>query len=262
MDCQMPTMDGYTATRRLRSREFEMLPRVQGTPIVAMTASAIQGDRERCERSGMDDYLSKPVKKPSLERMLVRWAIEGRRKREELEKHGRKPRRPQMSREQTSHNSQSSITSVELPGDHLLGELDRLQYTQRTAIERSSESPSDTAMRQQQAEEKAISLRDDILIESGEDPRSKLGRVFSEQNIHDVEDDATSQNHKLTTENIHKLDLSGDRAMNRVKHKPSMDKTSSVAGEVGDAPSSTMPSAPFGYKLTLRPSPLQRNDQD
>lgn len=126
MDVQMPVMDGYEATRILRTHKDYAIaidtapvpdsakdvsgprnPRspknpksptgvvaeeskgkeketkkdlLRDIPVIAMTASAIQGDREKCHEAGMDDYLAKPVERSSLEEMLVKWAS---RKREE-----------------------------------------------------------------------------------------------------------------------------------------------------------------------------------
>jgi signal transduction histidine kinase/ActR/RegA family two-component response regulator/HPt (histidine-containing phosphotransfer) domain-containing protein len=74
MDCQMPVMDGFAAARALRLREARS---GRHTPIVAMTAHAMQGDRERCLEAGMDDYLAKPVRREELENALQRW-IPGR----------------------------------------------------------------------------------------------------------------------------------------------------------------------------------------
>ena len=71
LDMQMPEMDGLEATRRIRAHEAAAgLPR---TPIVAMTANAMQGDRERCLEAGMDDYLSKPINADELYRQMERW---------------------------------------------------------------------------------------------------------------------------------------------------------------------------------------------
>ncbi|MFS8063302.1 MAG: response regulator, partial [Luteimonas sp.] len=72
MDCQMPVMDGYTATRRWRAGE-QAAGDGNYLPIVAMTANAMAGDRQKCIDAGMDDYLAKPVTRSELERCLHRW---------------------------------------------------------------------------------------------------------------------------------------------------------------------------------------------
>lgn len=68
MDCMMPEMDGYQATRELRHRGFKL-------PIVAMTANALSGAREACIGAGMDDYLTKPVEPQRLDAVLSRWLM-------------------------------------------------------------------------------------------------------------------------------------------------------------------------------------------
>ncbi len=69
MDCQMPEMDGFEATARIRKMEGQSVH----TPIVAMTANAMQGDRERCLAAGMDDYVAKPIRPKDLQTVLETW---------------------------------------------------------------------------------------------------------------------------------------------------------------------------------------------
>ena len=70
MDVQMPEMDGLEATRAIRKKEGELGGHI---PIVAMTAHAMTGDRERCLEAGMDDYISKPIKPDTLFRVIEKW---------------------------------------------------------------------------------------------------------------------------------------------------------------------------------------------
>lgn len=72
MDCQMPVLDGYAATRRWREHETASGTGVR-LPIIAMTANAMAGDRQRCLDAGMDDYLSKPIAREGLHACLRRW---------------------------------------------------------------------------------------------------------------------------------------------------------------------------------------------
>jgi CheY-like chemotaxis protein len=73
MDCHMPVMDGFEATRRIRARETSQTEAPPRLPIVALTAHMLESDRQSCLSAGMDDYLSKPYTRLQLERMLARW---------------------------------------------------------------------------------------------------------------------------------------------------------------------------------------------
>ncbi len=73
MDCQMPEMDGFDATRRIRAAEASGAQGTRRLPIVAVTAGAVEGDRERCLVAGMDDYLTKPYRQTMLHALLAKW---------------------------------------------------------------------------------------------------------------------------------------------------------------------------------------------
>jgi CheY-like chemotaxis protein len=73
MDCQMPEMDGFEATRAIRAREATAPSAARRLTIVALTANAMAEDRERCLSAGMDDHLAKPYSVDQLRQLLQRW---------------------------------------------------------------------------------------------------------------------------------------------------------------------------------------------
>ena len=194
----MPIIDGYRATHFIRHHAPYSIS-ARNIPIVAMTASAIQGDREKCKKAGMDDYLAKPVKGKTLEKMLIRWAI-----------HRRTPRTPSDGDYDGSECSESAkhcgVGNIPMFGPATTPAPPSLRPPRPSIAERQNsqrltlpgtENEGDRAERRKEAEEKAISLRDDKLVEAagirGE------GLVPHDENIR-------APGQKLTVENMGKLE--------------------------------------------------------
>jgi CheY-like chemotaxis protein len=194
MDVQMPVMDGYRATHTIRTAEpYRGI--INGIPIVAMTASAIQGDKEKCKRAGMDDYLSKPVKGKVLEKMLLKWAVEGGRKErqesqresisvvseysvQEAQNYQEKAENGSLPEHRTTVTISSQPTDstnslysrlqkhkmTKLSGSELESQLNRLDYADVNSLTKASETTSQRHDRRLKIEEKASSLRDDKFL--------------------------------------------------------------------------------------------------
>ena len=92
MDVQMPVMDGFEATRRIRDVKSKVLNR--DVPVIAMTANALQGDRENCIRAGMNDYVSKPIEPQKLAEVLQSWLPANESGQEPIPEKTRKPATP------------------------------------------------------------------------------------------------------------------------------------------------------------------------
>jgi CheY-like chemotaxis protein len=243
MDVQMPIMDGYRATRTIRT-QYPFKENVDDIPIVAMTASAIQGDKEKCKRAGMDDYLAKPVKGNVLEKMLIKWAIEGRKNvKDERQQenasmdseysfevaHGQRepstgkgsnntekplpektpppPPPPQKSLQARSEaQTLHQKASRPIASVDLASRLSQVQFGESSVLASSSESDNQRVLRRLQSEEKASSLRDDKLLNTANNPRRQAHRISeAEKDQHRKDPGAT---HPLTLSN---LDLLGQQ---------------------------------------------------
>jgi hypothetical protein len=218
----MPIRDGYSATHAIRTESpWKDRPEIRSVPIVAMTASAIQGDKEKCQLAGMDDYLAKPVKGKLLEKvtltqphsiltsdlyqMLVKWAIEGRRKTakaklstNDSDRHGGAATFPTRNRRGKDRPQiAGSPVEPETTAHALTAQLDRLYFENDTALARSCETDGDRALRRIQAEERDTMLRDDKLLSlTGPD-------MLRHDNLQSVKDAEAPM--PLTEENIEKL---------------------------------------------------------
>lgn len=228
MDVQMPLLDGYQATHRIRHHKpYATMEDLRTIPIIAMTASAIQGDKEKCQAAGMDDYLAKPVKGATLETKLRKWAIEG-------QKAGRlKPvddlhdddtpcdDRP-ISASDTPMSAQSAANS----------DSNRLVLEPGT-LHGLVKSEGDRGLQRAEAEEKATALRDDKLLAASEaHPSTTPGVTIAHPPHKSPAVRPGLPRAKLTEENITRLDREQDSAslqLPKLKHDLSGDSSMEVA---------------------------------
>jgi CheY-like chemotaxis protein len=234
MDVQMPIMDGYRATHTIRTAE-PFREQIRDIPIVAMTASAIQGDKEKCQKAGMDDYLSKPVRGPVLEKMLLKWTMESTRTATTLRRHeslslesdysaassapsrahspptaeqrnsisavaGTQNMMPsQQERLPTTHEAVSS-TAVHAKRPKPHSPPSSLSYLEKATLQQSSmETANMLEQRRLQNEEKASRLRDDKMLAATDGPLSPHQLLTEDE----IRREATQETrHQLTRENL------------------------------------------------------------
>ena len=229
MDVQMPILDGYQATHRIRyHKPYATIEGIRTIPIIAMTASAIQGDKEKCQAAGMDDYLAKPVRGATLEGKLRKWATEGHRVRrlepvDDLHDDDTPcDDRPLSTsdtpvRTQSPPNRDSNQTVLEQ------GKLHGLD-----------KSEGDRGLQRAEAEEKATALRDDKLLAASEThPSTHPGITIAHPPQKSPAVRPGLPRAKLTEENITRLDREQDSTtlhIPKLKHDFSGDSSMEVAG--------------------------------
>ena len=231
----MPILDGYGATQIIRTRES-----LRDIPVIAMTASAIQGDKEKCQEAGMDDYLAKPVRGNILERMLLKWSAEGRRKVQKMDSHesftskcnpspnssaqntvglpqaaGVLPPNAALpsSKEDDMSSSNLNTPTGDSPPD--------MTFYQKASLQIATESDDTRQQRHLENEEKASSSRDDKILSMTDDPRASTGHVAKGKMAEQRAEDGPS--HPLTPGNLnrHLSGHLGEEAM--VKRKDNED---------------------------------------
>ncbi|MCJ1283766.1 hypothetical protein MMC26_003097 [Xylographa opegraphella] len=267
MDVQMPILDGYRATHLIRHHSpYSSLPGMRAVPIVAMTASAIQGDREKCERAGMDDYLAKPVKGKILENMLVKWALRSRRHgQHNTSYHSTHTGHESYCDHPASVTSSSNTVKAVQSSDRIADRSDSQDLID-TARLPGTESEADRGLQRAEAEDKATSLRNDKLLNTANEEY-----MLKFHTIVPSPEEAPAPTAALTEENMGKLgrDLKPANLLGRLPSAvpvTDLHSSSSMAAEGGTTSPTSTPGSP---KATLpakgknaRRAQLARNESE
>ena len=230
MDVQMPVLDGYSATHMIRyHKPYSSLDDIRNLPIIAMTASAIQGDKEKCQNAGMDDYLAKPVKGVALERMLMKWAVQDKRKyRHFLPKSGSHDDNctgsdsPSLFRVNSSEQRKHSFSADKAPKPADIIQAQDLTHNHPQSL---SSSSADARERSRvAANEKASSLRTEKLLMLASEPSDSRTTILPHMSVSPPpmepnEEPSAMPLPSLTEENINQLSL---------QHQSSSSKHSSI----------------------------------
>ncbi|KAI9755180.1 MAG: hypothetical protein M4579_004376 [Chaenotheca gracillima] len=260
MDIQMPIIDGYRATHLIRHHApYSMVRDLQSIPIVAMTASAIQGDKEKCQMAGMDDYLSKPVKAPILERMLTKWVHEARRKKT----------LPWTTPVSHSHHNSSVCSETESStaegqrSDIPESDTDKKGPSTNPLLSHQkvlpgTESENDRDLQRFEAEEKASSLRDGKLFAASDAPYADHHSSMTQQQGANGRSRPPGPTTALTVENISKLDPHPQNHTDTTQESSAMHSTSplrpSSTTSVPETPEESGAGSSTSSLAPLRPS--------
>ncbi|KAL8805380.1 MAG: hypothetical protein Q9200_005446 [Gallowayella weberi] len=240
MDVQMPILDGYRATHMIRQHgRYSNIPGLRNTPIVAMTASAIQGDKEKCKKAGMDDYLAKPVRGKTLESMLLKWATERKRKARLNQVY------PSTNQSIHDHDEEHCTGNVSDPSFSSLNTAATPTSDQDTTTTAAAaaardmqstsalsriESEGERGLKRAEAEEKAHSLRDDKLLAASGTNTAHDDRPHATLH-HQAHPSATRAPPAaaLTEANISQLDRAHDEAGSTLFFPPALSITTRLA---------------------------------
>ncbi|KAL9037461.1 MAG: hypothetical protein Q9214_005695 [Letrouitia sp. 1 TL-2023] len=208
MDVQMPILDGYRATHLIRHHApYSTIESLNEIPIVAMTASAIQGDKEKCKQAGMDDYLAKPVRGKTLENMLVKWALKRRHnlRKDKIRSKAHVHYDGRSSVQDSNPPSRAAIRSEPQVG---LGAGVGARTLAHSNILSRIESEGEIGLGRVEAEEKASALRDNKLLAASGVSLASL----SDSDLSRTPPSRPPIASALTQENMTKLDRAHEEA--------------------------------------------------